>query len=84
MANHSCGRKRPPAAPPPPAVWTEPEVRRWPHPVTCTPEPEFPGLPAALHYLHCSLSYQNQLLSEIRALLESLCAKDDREQRDGK
>ena len=63
MANHSCGRKRPPAVPPSasPAVWTEPEVRRWPHPVTCAPEPELPGLPAALHYLHCSLSYQNQL-----------------------
>ena len=53
-----------------PSVRSEPEMRRWPHPVTCAPE--FPDLPAALHYIHCSLSYQNQLLSEIRALLEAL------------
>ena len=69
MANHSCGRRR---SPPPavPAVYPEPEVRRWPHPTHAAPEPE--NLSAALHYLCCSLSYQNQLLSEIRSLLEGL------------
>ena len=74
MTNHSCGRRRPPAPPEPaaPAACPEPEVRRWPHPVDCVPKPESPGLPEALHYIHCSLSYQNQLLSEIRTLLEAL------------
>jgi len=74
MASHSRGRNQPsiPPAPAAPAACPEPEVRRWPHPVDCTPEPESPSLPAALHYIHCSLSYQNQLLSEIRALLEAL------------
>ena len=73
MANQSSrGQNRPPALPVPaaPAVRPEPEVRRWPHPVACAPESS--GLPEALHYIHCSLSYQNQLLSEIRALLEAL------------
>ena len=72
MANCSNCRKEPPASPEAasPTVHPEPEMRRWPHPVTCAPEP--PDLPAALHYIHCSLSYQNQLLSEIRALLEAL------------
>ena len=72
MANCPNCRKEPSAPPETatPAVCPEPEMRRWPHPVTCAPEP--PDLPAALHYIHCSLSYQNQLLSEIRALLETL------------
>ena len=87
MANHSCGRKRPSASPAPaaPAARPEPEVRRWPHPTDCAPEPETAGLTAALHYLHCSLSYQNQLLSEIRTLLEALCARGEvQERQDGK
>ena len=74
MANQSCGRRRPPVSPAPalPAPRPEPEMKRWPHPVPCAPEAECPNLTAALHFIHCSLSYQNQLLSEIRALLEGL------------
>lgn len=50
--------------------YLEPEVRRWPHPVedaapASGPEP-------ALHYIRCALSYQNQLLADIKALLEQL------------
>ena len=54
--------------------YTEPEVRRWPHP----PEEDaacLPPLPEpALHYIRCALSYQNQLLADIKALLEQLTA----------
>ena len=68
-----------------PAAYTEPEVRRWPHPVNgaeVPPAPERPGgcgpgsgqLDAALYYIHCALSYQNQLLADITALLEQLAA----------
>ena len=52
--------------------YTEPEVRRWPHPLEETapsPAPE-----PALHYIRCALSYQNQLLADIKALLEQLAA----------
>jgi len=46
-------------------------MRRWPHPVEpagaanrqCDP---------SLRYIRCALSYQNQLLTEIKALLEQL------------
>ena len=61
------------------AAYPEPEVRRWPHPVTGAavvpgpPEGRAPGqLEAALYYIHCALSYQNQLLADITALLEQL------------
>lgn len=54
----------------------EPEVRRWPHPIpqSCAPAAE----DAAMHYIRCALSYQNELLSEIKTLLEKLAA--DREE----
>ena len=48
--------------------YTEPEVRRWPHPLegsAPSPAPE-----PALHYIRCALSYQNQLLADIKSLLE--------------
>lgn len=48
--------------------YTEPEVRRWPHPLkdpAAVPPPE-----PALHYIRCALSYQNQLLADIKSLLE--------------
>jgi len=48
----------------------EPEVRRWPHPLgdaASAPAPE-----PALHYIRCALSYQNQLLADIKALLERM------------
>ena len=50
--------------------YTEPEVRRWPHPQedsAPSPAPE-----PALHYIRCALSYQNQLLADIKALLEQV------------
>lgn len=53
--------------------YIEPEVRRWPHPLEDTlpapPEPE-----PVLHYIRCALSYQNQLLADIKTLLEQLTA----------
>lgn len=98
MANHSgSGRSRGSrgtrragvsAAPP---SFTEPEVRRWPHPVDgvapqsrrsaaswreSSPVSGWPagggGTEPALYYIHCALSYQNQLLADIKALLEQL------------
>ena len=78
MANRSCGRGRQvrstvqsgtPA-------FTEPEVRRWPHPVDGTEVTRQSGAAGqtepSLYYIHCALSYQNQLLAEIKALLEQL------------
>lgn len=49
---------------------TEPPVRRWPHPVDGT-DPAAKEDPA-LRYIRCALSYQNQLLAEIKVLLERL------------
>ena len=83
MANHPCGRRRPPAqakpAPPPisvkpvpPPTWPEPEVRRWPHPAPEAPAETPLPREALLNYLHCSLSYQNQLLADIKTLLQEL------------
>lgn len=50
----------------------EPPVRRWPHPVDGT-EPLQQADPA-LHFVHCALSYQNELLADIKALLERIAA----------
>lgn len=60
------------AVPPGTPIYTEPEVRRWPHPLEdggSSPAPE-----PAMHYIRCALSYQNQLLADIKALLEQLAA----------
>ncbi len=45
----------------------EPELRRWPHPVrqAQTDEP-------FRYYLRCALSYQNQMLADIKTLLEKI------------
>ena len=86
MANRQHGKSRSPAggrtvrpvpASRPPAEslgYPEPEVHRWPHPVeggtrAAPPEP-------ALHYSRCAMSYQTQLLADIKALLEQLAAKE--------
>ena len=53
-------------------AYIEPEVRRWPHPLE-DPAPSSAPEPA-LHYIRCALSYQNQLLADIKALLETLAA----------
>ncbi len=50
--------------------YAEPEVRRWPHPMGDAPAASAPE--PALHYIRCALSYQNQLLADIKALLERL------------
>ena len=56
---------------------SEPPVRRWPHPVNGI-DPSQAGSvrqpDPALHYIHCALSYQNQLLADIKALLEQVAA----------
>ena len=53
---------------------TEPPVRRWPHPVEGTvPAPD---LESALHYIRCALSYQNQLLADIKTLLQQLTPEE--------
>lgn len=61
-------------------AFTEPEVRRWPHPVSGI-APVRQGLSdqqtdALLHCVRCALSYQNQLLADIKALLERLVPED--------
>jgi len=77
MANHSCGRNRQartvsvksvPAA----TAFTEPEVHRWPHPVDGVDAVQSSN--SELHYIHCALAYQNQLLADIKALLDHLSA----------
>lgn len=57
------------SAPPGTPIYTEPEVRRWPHPLE---DPPAPAPEPAMHYIRCALSYQNQLLADIKALLEQL------------
>ena len=77
MANRSGGRSRQvritPARQPGTPVFQEPEVRRWPHPVdvpaAIAPDP-------TLHYIRCALSYQNQLLADIKALLQQLAERE--------
>ena len=56
--------------PPGTPIYKEPEVRRWPHPPEETSSAQTPE--PALHYIRCALSYQNQLLADIKALLERL------------
>ena len=48
----------------------EPAMRRWPHPVDGI-EPARAADPM-LHYIRCALSYQNQQLADIKALLQQL------------
>jgi hypothetical protein len=72
MTNRSCngrpkGRTIPPESS---ATFPEPEVRRWPHPVGAA-EPAISS-DAALHYIRCALSYQNQLLADIKSHLEKI------------
>lgn len=60
--------KQPTEEPGRPAVQSEPQMRRWQHPVE---EEESP----AWQYLCQAAAYQNQLLSEIKVLLEKLNLK---------
>ena len=58
----------------------EPPVRRWPHPVDGV-EPVQQTDPA-LHFIHCALSYQNELLADIKALLEQIAAGREESEED--
>lgn len=74
MANRTCRRcgarvTEAAAGPAPRTEPKEPVMRRWPHPVECTPAPVPDPM---LHYIRCALTYQNELLGEIKALLEEL------------
>ena len=74
MTNRSCnGRLKEPTAPRESSTaFSEPEVRRWPHPVGTT-EPAISS-DTALYYIRCALSYQNQLLADIKSQLEKIAA----------
>ena len=61
---------------------TEPPVRRWPHPVDGAEPPADPD--PALHYIRCALSYQNQLLADIKTLLLQLLPEDGQETPEGR
>ena len=76
MANQFQGRCRSSRSVPVQTVRSsaqEPPVRRWPHPVGCQ-DPPLPPEPT-LHYIRCALSYQNQLLSEIKTLLQQMAER---------
>ena len=66
--------------PSPPAGGTagfpEPAGRRWPHPGEGTPPAESmqQSGDSMSHYIRCALSYQNQMLADIKALLEQIAA----------
>lgn len=71
MANQSKGQnEQAERQAPPPTASREPPVRRWPHPVSGV-EPARAADPM-LHYIRCALSYQNQQLADIKALLQRL------------
>lgn len=90
MANNSHGRNRvlrtvPTPTPLTTPVTPEPPVHRWPHPLdsgapqtfsACPPGPAWRTDPT-LHYIRCALSYQNQLLADIKALLLQLTPDDE-------
>lgn len=83
MANCSHGRNRGaravPAQTPPTPITSEPPVHRWPHPLNepaWQPEAAWRTDPT-LHYIRCALSYQNQLLADIKALLEQLVTEEE-------
>lgn len=49
----------------------EPQMHRYPHPIA--PQTPLPCTEVAdLHFLRCTLAYQNQLLADIKALLQTL------------
>ena len=76
MPDHPCRCQRPAAESAPPE---EPAMRRWPHPAKAQPAGRED---AALHYIRTALSYQNQTLADIKALLERVVLElEDREQR---
>ena len=81
MAKQSRCRRVARSTPEPPVAAVpatpEPPVRRWPHPVEGV-EP-IQDLDPALHYIRSALSYQNQLLADIKTLLQQLVPEETRE-----
>ena len=79
------GRSRPAEVSPPAlsgmATTPEPPVRRWPHPVDGTELVQ--QTDPALHFIHCALSYQNELLADIKTLLERIAAGGEETETDG-
>lgn len=45
-------------------------VHRWPHPIGETVPAQ--QIDPTLHYIRCALSYQNQMLADIKALLQQM------------
>ena len=72
-----CRRAAGPRPAPQPPTPPEPPVRRWPHPVEGAPSTA--DLDPALHYIRCALSYQNQLLADIKTLLQQLVPEEEQE-----
>ena len=64
------------SAPAPERTFREPQMRRWPHPVEGTPPAEALSQKQSgdgmLYYVRCALSYQNQMLADIKTLLEQI------------
>ena len=53
----------------------EPPVRRWPHPVNGAELSREQD--SISHYICCALSYQNQLLADIKSLLQQIVEAND-------
>lgn len=72
MSNYSRCRRpasaTPPTQPPAQPIFQEPPVRRW----NQAAEAAVPREDATLGYIRCAIAYQNQLLTEIRTLLEQI------------
>ncbi len=74
-------RPHPQSPPAPSCPAGEPPMNRYPHPIQ--PQPCLPTVETAdLHFLRCTLAYQNQLLADIKALLQVL-VKQGEESSDG-
>lgn len=55
-------------------------MRRWPHPVQQLPER---GEDPEMRYIRCALAYQNQMLADIKALLETIALNTAPQPADG-
>ena len=71
MANHP-NRNRPTTVTVKPTMTKEPEVHRWQHPIPQAYTSV--STESSLHYIRCALSYQNELLNEIKTLLEQIAS----------
>lgn len=73
MANCPRRRRSAPSAPQAAAQSaSEPSVRRWPHPIIADAEASEAPADPSFYYIRCALSYQNQLLADIKSLLEQI------------